>query len=275
MQDWMPIKPTLAIDGFAPEYDRTEEGWIKFPADAILRKGIFVEESMVHPAKANIHMVQEIYRWVGETGQTLLDPFGGTGTLMLAAQEGFKVVLLELEPRYAMMQRDSWRKMGEPDGVFFLVGDNRKLLPFPCDHVITSPPYAEIMVANPKAESSVHLAGITYASDISAYSSHPDTIGKLTRFRYNMEMDKVYKLCYESLMPGGTMTIIIKDYMRKGERQYLSRWLFKATKSMGFVPWLWYKRYSPGAGFLKLHKSRGQKVVEDEDIIILRKPATT
>jgi hypothetical protein len=85
-------------------------------------------------------------------------------------------------------------------------------------------------------------------------------------------MAKVYDLCYQSLVPGGTMTVILKDYMRKGERQYLSRWLFKTAERAGFEPWLWYKRYSQGAGFLKLHKSKGNTVVEDEDIIILRKP---
>ena len=78
---------------FAPEFPRTDEGWIKFPRDIEARKGLFFpEEVMSHPAKMNFHLEQSIIEYVAKEGDVLLDPFGGTGTLMIAALQGMSIV---------------------------------------------------------------------------------------------------------------------------------------------------------------------------------------
>jgi hypothetical protein len=263
---------------FGGRYPNKERNWIQYPMDHVLRKELFVPEAMQHPAKANIHMMEDIWRYVSRPGETILDPFGGVGTTMLAAREGRRVILCELEPLFYLLQQQSLEKM-EQQGtldtsmVMTLQGDNRKVLPISVDHVMTSPPYAGILVSNPKAESSLALTGSTYGKDIGIYSDHVDSIARLPKFRYNMEMTKVYQLCYDSLRPGGTLTSIIMDYTKDGERVYLSSWFTKVMDRIGFEIIAWFKRYSKGTGYKALAKSKGAYVVEDEDIIVARRPA--
>ena len=82
---------------FAPEYSRTEEGWIRFPRDVKERSNLFFPtEVMKHPAKMNFHLQQAIIEYIAQEGDTLLDPFGGTGTLMIAALQGCRVILIDI-----------------------------------------------------------------------------------------------------------------------------------------------------------------------------------
>ncbi len=264
---------------FAPEFKRNEAGWIIFPRDQKDRKSLFFpEEVMKHPAKMNFHLQQSIIEYVANTGDVLLDPFGGTGTLMIAALQDYRVILIELEDGYHKLQIEAKNNLevqaGCGDLVTLLYGDNRLLLPIPCNHIITSPPYAgamDIRKVRKKREDAPDNWLVEQDERMLAYSKSPRNFSKLNQFLYNMEMEKVYKLCYQSLPVGGTMTNIIKDRITDGERVYLSRWADKVCKAAGFELELWEKWLTPGHGFTKIAKSQGKEVVEDEDIMIYRR----
>ena len=68
------------------------------------------------------------------------------------------------------------------------------------------------------------------------------------------------------------MTVILKDHMKAGKRIKLSDWMMRCSINAGFELHEWHKRYSPGSGYLKLWKTKGYTVVEDEDIITMRRP---
>ncbi len=132
---------------FAPTFNRTEEGWITFPTDRKERKSMFFPEAvMAHPAKMNFHLQQSIIEYVTQPGDTLMDIFGGTGTMMIAALQGYRVILIEIEDGYHKLQIEAKENLeiqspGCGDLVTLLHGDNRLILPIPCNHIITSPPY--------------------------------------------------------------------------------------------------------------------------------------
>ena len=90
---------------FAPQYERDKNNLIHFPSDTSRRKAMFVQESFEHPAKANISMVEELIKFTSKEGDLILDPFGGTGTLMIGDEMGRRVVLMELNPRYCTIIR--------------------------------------------------------------------------------------------------------------------------------------------------------------------------
>ena len=69
------------------------------------------------------------------------------------------------------------------------------------------------------------------------------------------------------------MTIILKDHTKGGKRIKLSDWAMRVSIRAGFELQDWFKRYSRGTGYLQLHKSKGVDVVEDEDLIIMQRPA--
>ena len=73
-----------------------ETGWIKFPVDQKWRHEIFPDEVFKHPAKANMYLIDALVDHLTKPGESIIDPFGGTGTLMIAALKGRKVTLIEL-----------------------------------------------------------------------------------------------------------------------------------------------------------------------------------
>lgn len=265
----------------------------KYPRDQNLRRALFTANEapdgkgvMAHPAKAPIFQMEEIWRTVSMPGDTIMDIFGGTGTTMVAARENRKVVLLELESQFHLLQATSKQKfidaeLCSPEDIMLLLGDNRKLLGMfenmQVDHIMTSPPYGDILSFSATAESTKYLGGTTSQSDLDggsfgSYTNHPDSIGALPDFRFKMEMDKVYRLAAAALKPGGTLTSIMGDRTRGGQRVYLSTQLIKRLSVIGLEYVTTYKRYMAGTGFKKDHKAKGRYVVEDEDVIILRKP---
>lgn len=260
---------------FAPDYQREEHGWILFPRDTKHRHSLLTpelrEKMKLHPAKMNMFLAEEIIRYVSKPGDTILEPFGGVGTTMVAALEGRDVIILELEPIYHTIIKDTyehWKATYPVSYITILQGDNRQILPLPCDHVITSPPYAQTMVGGSKTGLSIAKAG----DSLDIYHSSGLNIGNLNSFIYSKQMDKVYKLLIQGIRPGGTMSIVIKDQMQAGKRILHSLPCMRSITRLGMEMFAWEKWKTPGSPFAIIQKSKGNLVVEDEDVIFFRKP---
>lgn len=263
---------------FAPNYTRNKQGWIVFPDDPGWRRAIFPPEAMEHSAKAPPGLIVSIAEYVSEPGETLLDPMAGSGTIMLAALIGRNVICIEIEDIYqkGLLMAKENIQLDTKSTIMILQGDCRDFLPIPVNHIIFSPPYAQILTTKkgPERDSTKSLAGAKGDSDGSwspNYTKNPRNIGRLNRFLYNQTMENVYKFCYDSIIPGGTMTVILKDYTKQGKRVYLSDWLIRTCVGFGFENIAWFKRDAPGTGFLKLWRSRGYATVSDEDIVVFRR----
>ncbi|KKM08292.1 hypothetical protein LCGC14_1725300 [marine sediment metagenome] len=268
---------------FAPTFNRTEEGWITFPTDRKERKSMFFPEAvMAHPAKMNFHLQQSIIEYVTQPGDTLMDIFGGTGTMMIAALQGYRVILIEIEDGYHKLQIEAKENLeiqspGCGDLVTLLHGDNRLILPIPCNHIITSPPYAAAMKIT-KVRKQREDAPDTWLADqdrmMLEYSRSARNISKLNPFMYNMEMDKIYGLCHQSLPINGTLTTVVKDRIISGKRVYLGKWAAKVCEALGMELVTWEKWKTPGHGFTNIARSQGKQVVDEEDILIYRRVET-
>ena len=72
------------------------------------------------------------------------------------------------------------------------------------------------------------------------------------------------------------MTLITKDHYEKQKdksrkRIPLSKAARDACIRVGFTEQDWFKWSCPGSAFTSIYRSRGWEVVEDEDIIIVKK----
>lgn len=261
-------------EGFAPGVPRSHGDWVDWPRDTEFRRGMFVPESIGHPAKANIHMLRSLVDFYTKPGEVILDPFGGVGSIMVAALMGRNVILTEIEVRYHELQKASWKEMeAAADGiVLHYLGDCRLLLPIPCNHIITSPPYSNVL-ASPYSTLRAQAEKDSERADVLAgYSeTSPGNLGVLNPFLYNQAMEKVYRLMVQSVLPGGTVTTIIKDFFREGHRVYLSTWATKVFTDLGMEPYHWIKRKTQGLSSND-RVSRGLEAIEDEDLMTFRKP---
>lgn len=261
---------------FAGEYSRDDRDLIRFPRDSQYRKELFPLLKLdEHPAKANIYLVQAIVEYVSEPGQTVMDIMSGTGSIMVAALIGRRVVCLEIEHEYIKIIQqgaDSLEAIAPGIGemITIIEGDALKLLPLPiADHIVFSPPYANIMKKTGKLDK---LSSETLGEGMLKYSKSSNNIGNLNEFMYSQVMERIYKKTLESLPPGGTISIIIKDHIEKGERMYLGERANRDCVRAGYEEVDHFRWLPPGTVYTSMMRARGDLVVDEEDIFILRKP---
>jgi len=259
---------------FASGYDITDEGWYKFPPDADYRKRLFPFLNLSdHPAKANLYMLQACVEYVSEPEQLILDPMSGTGSILVAALVGRRVMCMEIEKEYQRIIQQGIQCMdeiapGASNHIVFIPSDCRLVMPVPVDHIIFSPPYGNIL----KKKSLDKLSAEMLGEGLLFYSKDPMNIGNLNDFIYRQEMSKVYKKCYDSLPDGGTLTIIIKNHIEQGKEVDFSGQARDDCLEIGFEQKDWFKWKPPGAAYTSFMRARGDKVVDVEDVVIMQKP---
>jgi len=260
---------------FASEYPRNEQDWIKFPADSEYRKRMFPPEVNTHPAKANVYLVQSIIEYVSEEGQVLIDIMAGTGTLMVGALIGREVICVEISEMFHALQVAAVDKLeniapGISEHIVLINMPCQQYLPIPnlADHIIFSPQYATIMHTKGTDKWNVDT-GYAFAE----YSKSPLNLGTMTDFIWGYEMELIYKKCYDTLKPNGSMTLIVKDHIEKGHRVQLVQKAIDASVSAGFShnPDEHFKWAAPGMPYTAARRAKGIETVDDESIVVLRK----
>lgn len=287
---------------FASQYDRDEHGWIKFPRDVDHRKEVGFpykrkaskgedDESedtedtgelsvFDHPAKMQLFLTEEVIKHYSKEGDSILDPFGGTGSTAIGCQMSRQVTLLELEPIFLpileYVQREWLERNFPPPAV--IPGDCKQTLKQikegSYDLIVTSPPYANLQVGKVKTEFTGQLA--SYKAQAMQYGSaaaSAQNFGRLNTWMFNQEMDKVWKECLRVLKPGGYYVSVTKDQMRGKDRILLSAEIVRHALAAGFkYTGEWYKWLTPGGMLQGVMRAKGADVVRDEDVIVFRKP---
>lgn len=256
----------------APRHVRTEDGLITFPrSDTILRNQLFTfSDSTEHVAKCNMYMIRELVEYVSEPGDTILDPFAGTGTILIATTQGRKVICIEIEQTFQEIIQMNIDAMKIDALVTLIPGDCAKILPIPeaANHAIFSPPWANVL----KKKSIDQFTKDAGYGSAEHYTSDPNNIGNLSDFIYHQKMEQVYKKLFQTLTPGGTLTIIIKDRMEKGTRIEQGKRAQRDCIRLGFDPVAWNRWEAMGGGYAAYNRSIGLETVNEEDLITLRKP---
>lgn len=255
------------------------------PRDVEWRKGLYGPDVIQHPAKMQLWIPKLVMEYYGQPGWTVLDPFAGTGTTALAATMGYPTTLIELEDHFMELLkgvRRKWRDEGLIDSlsqVTILQGDCRRVLPeldeSSFDIIITSPPYSVTAQVGKVDESYTGTFAERKRQMFEYGSGGADVrnIGRLNPFMFNQAMRDVFKKCLRVLKPGGLYVSVTKDSMKEGVRQDLHTAIIREAVAAGFdsEPVNWWKWKPPGGMMQAVMKSKGAEVVEDEDIIVLKK----
>lgn len=262
---------------FAEHYPR-EGNLILFPRDVTLRREFFPQEVFDHPAKANIFLIRELIEYLTEPGDTVLDPFAGTGTLMMALLLGRNVALIEIEPHYADLIRSIWKlweergliaALEQPTQFHLFQGDCRQQLQevkFLCDAAIFSPPYATAL-----SHSTAIKEQKAVLDKYALKGTSTQNLARLNPFFFTQAVALVFKRIHKRLVPNAPMAIITKDIMKGPRREFLSEGIIRQAQRNGFKLSQWEKWKPPGSMQQSIMKAKGANVVLDEDILIFHK----
>ena len=283
---------------FAPSTDFNDDGLLMFPNDIALRRSFFPNK-VDHPAHNNMHMLNDIVQYTTEPGDWICDPMAGAGSMMYTisseALVNFKfytgydqgaitkhrLVLIELGAYFSDLLLSNKAELEKQSRLF-----QDAALVFPesdCTHTLSmmkdrfklicfSPPYADQLQIRTghaiydKREGQEGTAGIgnfTY--------DHPDNLGNMDEFKFNLAMRDVYKACYDAAIIGGYMVLIIKDRIKAGKRVWYSTHHMTLAHDAGWTVDEVYQREAIGMLFGHFNKQRGVKQIEDEHIIFMKK----
>ncbi len=263
---------------FAESFDRTSEGWVIFPKDTPLRKRLFpYTDPAEHIAKANMLMVSELVSFVSEPGETILDPFAGTGTILVACTLERKVLMIELVGTFCQtieLNTIGLRQiLPEVDALSTLIpGNASTILPIPdfCDHMIFSPPYP--MGLKKKGTMDKTSIDLGYQSATEYSEDEQNNFTNLNDFIYHQKIEQFYKRCFNSIRAGGTMTVIIRDKMEKGKRVMQADRTTRDCIRIGFELVTRNKWLAMGGGYAAINRAAGLQTVDDEDLLTFRRP---
>ena len=269
---------------FAESRVRDELGILEYPRDIELRKQYgFIEESFDHPAKMNLYLLQDLIEYTTKPGDRIMDVTAGSGSVLIACKLGRKVVAIDLNPLFIGWMNQSAVKMGlVPTDYTILEGDCRDYLPLPCSSIIFSPPYSNMLHAGGGILNREKLGGQLkeYSGDTGVVydpdqyiGTNPKNLGVLPEFRFNQAMEQIYKKCFDSVQPGGALSLIIKDRMMQQKIRPLGWQSLQMMQAAGWVLDTWATWDAPGMQFKNIHKAQGHKVIESEHILIVRRPA--
>ncbi len=269
----------VSLKEFAPQYPRNSDGFIVFPSDVARRKSEFPVK-VDHPAHNNLYMLEAIAEYLVPNTGLICDPMAGAGSSLILANQEHWLYLIELGEYFATQLQANDLERGGGSVVVIKQGDcivelpkiNHEMASL-ADLIMFSPPYANqlqsskghaIYEEREGGDSTLGIENFTY--------KHSKNLGNMKEFQFNRAMRQVYQACFKANKPGGYMALIIKDRMKDGIRVgYGVRHVTMALQS-GYEVFEWYQREAIGQIWGYFNRNKGIKGVEDEHIIIMRKP---
>lgn len=164
-----------------------------------------------HPATFSPTMISEFIRFFTKRGQTVLDPFVGIGSTLVACDRTDRNGIgIELIPKYAKMAKKRSKQR-------VINGDARNISRFKLpniDYSISSPPYWNVLNRSTgNFEKTRKSRGLS-----TKYSDEVKDLGNVEDYEEFLDIIfEIYEKIYNLLNPGGYITIIVKNLKQNGK----------------------------------------------------------
>ena len=204
-----------------------------------------VRDKQVHPASFPISLARRLIDLFTHKGELVLDPFVGSGTTLLAAQDaGRNAVGFDLHEGYITLteerlSKDAQEPLFNGSSQVAICDDARNasqyLEPDTVKFMFTSPPYANLL-NRPRLNKSrrTHDRKNGQYLRVEQYSQDPRDLGLLALEPYCSEMAAIFEKLLPLLKPGGHCVIDIPDMWWENQRITLHIGLVEALRGVGY-----------------------------------------
>jgi modification methylase len=248
--------------------------------DIYQRERLFGEASFTHHAKMNLNLLQAVLDRYTDPGDVVLDPMGGTGSVLVGLLTGRPVATGDVELQWARLLRDNWVRLcrrsilafGTPglvaqwDAVRLPLADGR------VDFCITSPPYFDTWS---NWDASSNILEDRHNEHGLSYGDHPRQIANIHVYEdYLRAMRQAYAELWRVLRPGGKLVLIVKDVIRGGRVVPVVRDNETLARASGFSLVERHDVPARGTRFRNVNRTRlGQAGPQLEPVLVFEKRA--
>ncbi len=202
----------------------TGKEWLKFSKSWFIHRPVKrKEDEVLHPAKFPESLVKEFILFFTKKGGWVIDPFLGTGSVLVAAaEEGRNGVGIELNKKYFKIASKRSKESSRSSKIIPINGNSKNLTE--ClqknnltnvmfDYAITSPPYWNQLERSNLRQSERKDKGLdTQYSKISK-----DDIGNIKSYEEFLEVQaEIFDEVYKVVKPNGYLTIITNNVYFNG-----------------------------------------------------------
>jgi DNA modification methylase len=254
--DFRALPPVIQSASIAIGYEKTcdcsrnhlncltAKEWIKCQV-GIWRfsySGVDIRDKAVHPATFPVALAKQVISLFSHQGELVVDPFVGSGTSLIAAQELNRNALgFDLQKPYIDLCKE---RLGR-NNLFnqsqqLPIHDNARnipkyIRPGTISLLWTSPPYANLLNRKRKNKS---LRGDERKNDqfgkVEQYSQDPRDLGTMALDQYTSEMGDIYEDLLPLLRPKAHCVINVPDMWWENERITLHVALIEELRRRGY-----------------------------------------
>ena len=204
-------------------------------------EGRDIRDKKVHPATFPISLARKIIELFTHKGELVLDPFVGSGTTLIAAQDtGRNAVGFDLQERYIKLaeSRLSQNKQlfGQSNQIAICddaINIPNYLRPETVGLVFTSPPYANLLNRCRKNKSRRYRKN-EQLGKVEQYSQNPRDLGTMVLSEYKKAMGDIFKKIMPLLRLKAHCVINVPDMWWEDERITIHVSLIEELRTRGY-----------------------------------------
>ena len=197
-----------------------------------------IRDKRIHPATFPISLATQVIKLFSHQGELVLDPFVGSGTTLLAAQDtGRNAVGFDLSTEYIDLARsrlgletDTAKQLGIADDARNI---GAYLDPGSVSLIFTSPPYANLLNRKRQNKSRRQRKNYQY-EQVEQYSQNERDLGTLPLDAYSIEMAAIFAGLLPLLRPGAHCVVNVPDMWWDDQRITIHVSLIEALRGVGY-----------------------------------------
>lgn len=191
-----------------------------------------------HPAPFMIKDIEKLISLFTKKGMTVLDPFAGSGTTLVAAHNlGRKGIGIDLNEEYLQLYQQ--RLSGNVNECQYIVGDSLEVLNSfdTVDYIVTSPPYHNILRNNSKGtrNNSGKNYRMSARDGVEYYSELENDLGNFDKYEdFLNALKAIMAKAYQCLRNKKYASIIISDFTVDRKEVCVQADIVRLMQEVGF-----------------------------------------